>query len=142
MKFRFDCLFYQYLAEKKDYLGEIFIFLGKIFYFLAEIFQFSRLKSGFDWFKREFPCLHLGISGGNFELIPYLIKDLRVLEELGGLTASLRMIQNLQLFSYAPAKFAPAGISSQVRPSRVRPAFFFCTPPHCLKKNGTLAFKH
>lgn len=30
------------------------------------------------------------------------------------------------------------GISSQVRPSRIRPLDFGFEPPHCLKKNGTL----
>lgn len=30
-----------------------------------------------------------------------------------------------------------AGISSQVRPSSMRPALAFRVPPHCLKKNGT-----
>jgi hypothetical protein len=44
------------------------------------------------------------------------------------------------LFIYAFTKFL--GISSHVLPSRVLPARFFCTPPHCLKKNGTLALKH
>jgi hypothetical protein len=32
---------------------------------------------------------------------------------------------------------AAAGAWSQVRLSSVRPARFLCTPPHCLKKNGT-----
>lgn len=35
-----------------------------------------------------------------------------------------------------------AGISSQVLPSRIRPDFFLFLPPHCLKKNGTLAREH
>ena len=34
------------------------------------------------------------------------------------------------------------GNSSWVRPSRVRPASAFRTPPHCLKKNGILAARH
>src|SRR5262249_42554005 len=33
------------------------------------------------------------------------------------------------------------GISSQVRPSSSLPARFLLTPPHCLKKNGTLALR-
>lgn len=45
-------------------------------------------------------------------------------------------------FIYAFTKFMFAGISSQVLPSSVLPALFFCTPPHCLKKNGTLALRH
>jgi len=45
----------------------------------------------------------------------------------------------LRLFIYAFTNFIPTGISSHVLPSSVRPARFFCTPPHCLKKNGTLA---
>ena len=32
-----------------------------------------------------------------------------------------------------------AGISSGVLPRSNRPAFACCTPPHCLKKNGTRA---
>ena len=35
-----------------------------------------------------------------------------------------------------------AGISSQVLPSSSRPVLFFCTPPHCLKKNATPALTH
>jgi len=35
------------------------------------------------------------------------------------------------------ARILSLGISSQVRPSRRRPAFFLFLPPHCLKKNGT-----
>ena len=35
-----------------------------------------------------------------------------------------------------------AGISSHVRPSSSRPAFFLFVPPHCLKKNGTSACAH
>ena len=31
------------------------------------------------------------------------------------------------------------GIWFHVRPSSTRPAFFLFLPPHCLKKNGTLA---
>ena len=31
---------------------------------------------------------------------------------------------------------------SQARPSKVRPAFFFWTPPHCLKKKGTPLVRH
>jgi hypothetical protein len=33
--------------------------------------------------------------------------------------------------------YGHAGNSSQVRPSSNRPARFFWTPPHCLKKNAT-----
>src|SRR5659263_774959 len=33
-------------------------------------------------------------------------------------------------------------MSSQVLPSSSRPAFFFLTPPHCLKKKGTPAWAH
>lgn len=43
---------------------------------------------------------------------------------------------------YAFTKLISRGISSHVLPSRVLPAFFFWTPPHCLKKNGTFAFWH
>ncbi len=39
-------------------------------------------------------------------------------------------------------RFAVSGISSQVRPSRIRPARFFRTPPHCLKKKGIPASRH
>jgi hypothetical protein len=49
------------------------------------------------------------------------------------------------LRGYAALELAFAairGISSQVRPSRMRPAFFLFTPPHYLKKNGTLAARH
>ena len=35
-----------------------------------------------------------------------------------------------------------SGISSQVFPSRSRPVFFLFVPPHCLKKNATLASEH
>jgi hypothetical protein len=34
---------------------------------------------------------------------------------------------------------AGAGISSQVRPSSIRPPAFGVRPPHCLKKKGTCA---
>jgi hypothetical protein len=34
------------------------------------------------------------------------------------------------------------GKPSYVRPSSVLPVFFLCTPPHCLKKNGTCAASH
>ncbi len=34
------------------------------------------------------------------------------------------------------------GISSQVRASKSRPASFFQTPPHCLKKNGIPDRRH
>ena len=40
---------------------------------------------------------------------------------------------------YKDETAARAGISSQVRPSSSRPAFFFLVPPHCLKKKGTRA---
>ena len=43
---------------------------------------------------------------------------------------------------YSIASSALTGISSQVRPSSLRPLFFFWTPPHCLKKKGTPAFRH
>ena len=35
-----------------------------------------------------------------------------------------------------------AGYSSYVRPCSNLPAFFFLTPPHCLKKNGTRDAAH
>lgn len=35
-----------------------------------------------------------------------------------------------------------AGISSHVRPCKIRPVRFFCTPPHCLKKKATPAETH
>jgi hypothetical protein len=35
-----------------------------------------------------------------------------------------------------------SGNSSQVLPSRIRPVRFLLNPPHCLKKNGTLADLH
>src|SRR5579862_44922 len=38
--------------------------------------------------------------------------------------------------------FTRFGNSSNVRPSRVLPASFFLTPPHCLKKKGTFARLH
>jgi Zincin-like metallopeptidase len=44
--------------------------------------------------------------------------------------------------AYVTASSAVIGISSHVRPSSVLPCLFFCTPPHCLKKNGTEAFLH
>src|SRR5258705_3904102 len=34
------------------------------------------------------------------------------------------------------------GMSSHVRPSNILPNFFFQTPPHCLKKNGTPEPRH
>ena len=34
------------------------------------------------------------------------------------------------------------GISSQIRPSSTRPAFFLFVPPHCLKKKATPARRH
>ena len=43
---------------------------------------------------------------------------------------------------YASARFGKAGISSQVLPCSRRPARFFWTPPHCLKKNGTCLAWH
>jgi hypothetical protein len=46
------------------------------------------------------------------------------------------------LFIYTFTEFMVTGISSQVLPLSVRPALFFYTPPHCLKKNGTLAPRH
>jgi len=42
----------------------------------------------------------------------------------------------------SPAWTTRNGISSHVRPSRCRPAFFLFTPPHCLKKNATRARRH
>ena len=42
----------------------------------------------------------------------------------------------------APRYHSVAGTASQVRPSNNRPAFFLLTPPHCLKKKGTLAVSH
>ena len=42
-------------------------------------------------------------------------------------------------FSYNDAA---KGISSHVLFKSIRPFFFLCTPPHCLKKNGTLYFRH
>jgi hypothetical protein len=35
-----------------------------------------------------------------------------------------------------------SGYSSQTRPSSNLPAFFLCTPPHCLKKKGTDCARH
>src|SRR5262245_10916729 len=40
------------------------------------------------------------------------------------------------------SNFTLTGISSQVFPSRMRPARFLFTPPHCLKKKGTFAAWH
>jgi hypothetical protein len=45
-------------------------------------------------------------------------------------------------FFYTPVTFRAIGISSHILPSSVRPARFFCTPPHCLKKKGTMARRH
>ena len=45
-------------------------------------------------------------------------------------------------YSYAFSKVIFVGISPHILPSSNLPAFFLWSPPHCLKKNGTLAFKH
>src|SRR5436190_19142019 len=37
---------------------------------------------------------------------------------------------------------ASTGYSSYTLPLRIRPAFFFWGPPHCLKKNGTPFSRH
>jgi len=43
---------------------------------------------------------------------------------------------------YVLIRISAAGIWSHVRPSRIRPASFLLTPPHCLKKNGMPADTH
>lgn len=46
------------------------------------------------------------------------------------------------LFPSFNSQAAALGISSQIRPSSVRPALFLFEPPHCLKKKATPASKH
>ena len=48
--------------------------------------------------------------------------------------------QNSMVRNYL--SYAHTGISSHVRPSKSRPAFFLLVPPHCLKKNATPASRH
>src|SRR5262245_52598661 len=48
----------------------------------------------------------------------------------------------VKLIRPAPCPSPLAGISSHVRPSSSRPVRLLTVPPHCLKKNGTLARTH
>src|SRR5690606_25826036 len=75
-----------------------------------------------------------------------LAADVQLGVELGHpcRTSSLSTISRRRFLSddVGTGRLVRGGNSSQVRPLSTRPLRLFWTPPHCLKKNGTLAARH
>jgi hypothetical protein len=94
-------------------------------------------KDQLEYIKKEIKKTYLYlISHTGFD--PEVIEIMK----LAALADVQKRFEAVESWKLGQAAFNNLGISSQVRPFNNLPDFFLFTPPHCLKKNGTLALKH